>query len=162
MDRPWNPFLCPPRSPDFKQLDMSFWDLMMRAVFVSPMPPAFPSYKCMGHNRKIAMEMGRTVVEISDGLPKEYILKACYVLPNACLIRVKYSYILWLLNRFIISLHFSGALLYKPEGRGFDSRWCHWNFSLTSFRPHYGPEVDSVSNRNEYQEYFVEVKAAGA
>jgi hypothetical protein len=31
------------------------------------------------------------------------------------------------------------ALRYKPEGRGFDSRWCHWNFSLTSFRPHYGP-----------------------
>jgi hypothetical protein len=24
-----------------------------------------------------------------------------------------------------------GALRYKPEGRGFDSRWCHWNFSLT-------------------------------
>ena len=23
------------------------------------------------------------------------------------------------------------ALLYKPEGRGFDSRWCHWNCSLT-------------------------------
>ena len=23
------------------------------------------------------------------------------------------------------------ALFYKPEGRGFDSRWCHWNFSLT-------------------------------
>jgi len=22
-------------------------------------------------------------------------------------------------------------LCYKPEGRGFDSRWCHWNFSLT-------------------------------
>ena len=21
------------------------------------------------------------------------------------------------------------ALRYKPEGRGFDSRWCHWNFS---------------------------------
>jgi len=20
------------------------------------------------------------------------------------------------------------ALRYKPEGRGFDSRWCHWNF----------------------------------
>jgi len=29
------------------------------------------------------------------------------------------------------------ALRYKPEGRGFDSRWCHWNFLLTySFRPH--------------------------
>jgi hypothetical protein len=23
------------------------------------------------------------------------------------------------------------ALLYKPEGRGIDSRWCRWNFSLT-------------------------------
>jgi hypothetical protein len=22
-------------------------------------------------------------------------------------------------------------LRYKPEGRGFDSRWCNWNFSLT-------------------------------
>jgi len=32
------------------------------------------------------------------------------------------------------------ALCYKPEGRRFDSRWCHWNFSLTlSVRSHYGP-----------------------
>ena len=23
------------------------------------------------------------------------------------------------------------ALRYKPEDRRFDSRWCHWNFSLT-------------------------------
>jgi len=23
------------------------------------------------------------------------------------------------------------ALRYNPEGRGFDSRWCYWNFSLT-------------------------------
>jgi hypothetical protein len=23
------------------------------------------------------------------------------------------------------------ALRYKPECRGFDFRWCHWNFSLT-------------------------------
>jgi hypothetical protein len=23
------------------------------------------------------------------------------------------------------------ALRYNPEGRRFDSRWCHWNFSLT-------------------------------
>jgi hypothetical protein len=23
------------------------------------------------------------------------------------------------------------ARRYKPEGRGFDSRWRHWNFSLT-------------------------------
>jgi hypothetical protein len=38
------------------------------------------------------------------------------------------------------------ALRYKPERRGFDSQWCHWNFSLTqSFWPHYGPGVDSAS-----------------
>jgi hypothetical protein len=48
------------------------------------------------------------------------------------------------------------ALRYKPEGCGFDSRWCHWYFLWTfSFWPHFGPEVDSVSNRNEYQEYFL-------
>jgi hypothetical protein len=23
------------------------------------------------------------------------------------------------------------ALLYEPEGHGFDSQLCHWNFSLT-------------------------------
>jgi hypothetical protein len=23
------------------------------------------------------------------------------------------------------------ALRYKPAGRGFDSRWCYWNFSVT-------------------------------
>jgi hypothetical protein len=35
-------------------------------------------------------------------------------------------------------------------------RWCHWNFLLTlSFRPHYGPGVNSASNRNEYPEYFL-------
>jgi len=36
------------------------------------------------------------------------------------------------------------ALRYKPEGRGFDSRWYHWNFSLTqSFRP-----LTEMSTRN--------------
>jgi hypothetical protein len=55
------------------------------------------------------------------------------------------------------------ALKYKPEGRGIDSRWRHWNFSLTySFRPDYGPRLDSASNRNEYQEYFLGLKATGA
>jgi hypothetical protein len=33
------------------------------------------------------------------------------------------------------------AMQYKSEGRGFDSRLCHW--------PRYGPGVDSASNRNE-------------
>jgi len=27
--------------------------------------------------------------------------------------------------------HLVEALRYKSEGRGFDFRWCHWNFSLT-------------------------------
>ena len=55
------------------------------------------------------------------------------------------------------------ALSSKPEGRGFDSRWCHWNFSWTqTFQSHYGPGVDSASNRNKYQEYFLGVKADGA
>jgi len=39
--------------------------------------------------------------------------------------------------------------------RAFDSRWYHWNFSLTAFWSHYGPGVDSASNRNEYQDYFL-------
>ena len=33
---------------------------------------------------------------------------------------------------------------------------------IKSFRSHYGPVVDSASNGNEYQEYFLGVKAAGA
>jgi hypothetical protein len=55
------------------------------------------------------------------------------------------------------------ALRYKPEGRGFNSRWCHWNFSLTYFFWSQSvPGVDLASNRNEYQEYFLGVKAASA
>jgi len=33
---------------------------------------------------------------------------------------------------------------------------------IKSFRSHYGPGVDLTSNRNEYQEYFLVVKAGGA
>ena len=33
---------------------------------------------------------------------------------------------------------------------------------IKSFRSHYGPRVDSTSDRNEYQGYFLGVKAAGA
>jgi len=33
---------------------------------------------------------------------------------------------------------------------------------IKSFRSHYGPGFDSASNRNEYQEYFLGVKAAGS
>ena len=56
-----------------------------------------------------------------------------------------------------------GALRYKPEVRGFDSRLRHCNFWLAySLRPNYGPGFDSASNRNKYLEYFQGIKAAGA
>ena len=35
-------------------------------------------------------------------------------------------------------------------------------FDIKSFQSHYAPGVDSASNRNEYQEYFLGVKAASA
>ena len=35
-------------------------------------------------------------------------------------------------------------------------------FDIKTFRSHYGPVVDSLSNRNEYQDLFLGVKAAGA
>jgi hypothetical protein len=85
----------------------------------------------------------------------DHSMNSCHVmlqeLHSACFV--------WSSNSCLLS----GALRYKPEGREFDSRWCHWNFSLTqSFRPHYGPGVDLASNRNEYQKYFLGVKPAGA
>jgi hypothetical protein len=37
------------------------------------------------------------------------------------------------------------------------------DFSVTySFRPYHGPGVNSAPSENEYQEYFVGVKVAGA
>ena len=45
----------------------------------------------------------------------------------------------------------------------FRSQLVSLDFSLTkSVCSHYGPGVDSVSNRNEYQDYFLGVKADGA
>jgi hypothetical protein len=54
-------------------------------------------------------------------------------------------------------------LPYKPEVRGFDFRFCNWNFSLAYFfRLLYGRMVDSSFNRPEYQRYLLGLKAAGA
>jgi len=41
------------------------------------------------------------------------------------------------------------ALRFKPEGRGFDSRWCHWNFfrGQKSFLSH------CAANRYDYRRY---------
>jgi hypothetical protein len=75
-----------------------------------------------------------------------------------CLVSIDISFLLQFGRGVVVK-----ALRYKPGGRGFDSRWCHWNFSVTqSLRSHYSPGDDWASNRNEYQLYFLEVKAAGA
>ena len=50
--------------------------------------------------------------------------------------------------------HLVEALRYKPEGRGFGFPTVSVEFFFDiSFRPHYGPGIDSTSNINEYQEY---------
>ena len=56
------------------------------------------------------------------------------------------------------------VLCYKSEGRWLDPQMVSLEFfiDIKSFRSHYGPGVDSASNINEYQEHFLEVKAAGA
>ena len=56
-------------------------------------------------------------------------------------------------------VQFVEAPHYESEGRGFDSRRCHWNFSLMlSFWSRFGLGVDSAPNRNDYQEYFLGAK----
>jgi hypothetical protein len=63
-----------------------------------------------------------------------------------------------LLGRYAVA-QLDEALHYKPEGRGFDSRWGNWDFLLAwSFRPHYSPGVDSATNRHEYRRYLVRGK----
>jgi hypothetical protein len=53
------------------------------------------------------------------------------------------------------------VLCYKSEGHWFDSR-LEFFIDIKSFRSHYGPGVDTASNRSEYEEDFLGVKAAGA
>jgi hypothetical protein len=45
----------------------------------------------------------------------------------------------------ILAAQLVEALRYKPEGRGFNSR----------FRPHCGSGVNSACKRNEYHEYLL-------
>jgi hypothetical protein len=55
------------------------------------------------------------------------------------------------------------AQRYKLEVAGLIPDGITGIFLLTIFPAAlYGPGVDSASNRNEYQEYFLGVKAAGA
>ena len=77
----------------------------------------------------------------------------------------------------------TAKIIYTGQGKRWGTavaqwlRWCATNrkvagsipvgvsgllIDIKSFRLHYGPGVDSASNRNEYQEHFLGVKAAGA
>ena len=76
-----------------------------------------------------------------------------------------YSFPLYVLH-FVLPICWGGeghavaqlveALCYKPEGRGFFSSCCigifHWH---NPSHLHCGPGIDSASDRNEYQEYFL-------
>ena len=56
---------------------------------------------------------------------------------------------------YSVTCQYQNRLSFKKN-----SRWCQWKFSLTqSFRSHCGPGVDSASNRNECQGYFLGVKS---
>jgi len=37
----------------------------------------------------------------------------------------------WYFRGTLLVAQLVEALRYSSEGRGFGSRWCHWNFSLT-------------------------------
>ena len=55
------------------------------------------------------------------------------------------------------------ALGYKPEDRGFRFPMVSLEFFIDVMLPTaLWPWVDSACNRNEYQEYFLWVEAAGA
>ena len=40
------------------------------------------------------------------------------------------------------------ALCYKSEGRGFDSRWCHWIFSDRTMAPRSTQPLTEMSSRD--------------
>jgi hypothetical protein len=67
-----------------------------------------------------------------------HVSSVCNVAAVVCLQFMLHVMLLSMLNMFRIFIlaghvvaQFVEALRYKPVGRGFDSRWCQWNFSLT-------------------------------
>ena len=72
--------------------------------------------------------------------------------------------------KLVAPLHSVPLITYIPADGG-GTRWRSWLRHCATSRkvagsfpdgPHYGLGIDSASNRNEYQEYFLGPKAAGA
>jgi len=75
-------------------------------------------------------------------------LEPVFFVLNIAVIRRQRSDLYWLLNQIM--------LFYTPASVS------RFFIDIKSFRSHYVPGVDSDCNINEYQEYFLRVKAAGA
>ena len=64
---------------------------------------------------------------------------------------------------YLLVVYWLSVLCYKSEGGWFDPSWCQWIFHrhkiLLIALWLWG---DSASNRNEYQQHFLGVKAVGA
>jgi hypothetical protein len=77
----------------------------------------------------------------------------------SALVRI-YRYVFMYIKHAVAQL--VEALRFKPEGRDFRSRWCHWNISLRSFRPHSGPGVTQLLTGMSTRNISWGVKSAGA
>jgi len=62
----------------------------------------------------------------------------------------------------LLCIYLPGTLLNVGTAGSIPADVIGFFIDIKSFRSHYGPGVDSASNTNEYKEYFLGVKAAGA
>jgi hypothetical protein len=73
---------------------------------------------------------------------RELSLPAVFPPVSVSIANIEFDFLGWILVSFCfillavlvgyaVSQLVEKALRYKPECRGFESRWCHWNFSLT-------------------------------
>ena len=89
-----------------------------RHIFVWNVPARHPLF-CITHACRHSDEFFAR-----DASSKGFVVKLCYVQSSVLQ-----------LNTYSVGGHAVAqsveALRYKPEGRGFDSEWCHWSFSLT-------------------------------
>jgi hypothetical protein len=99
------------------------------------------------HSEKLCVLLGISCMHYTAHNPQRFSASMSYARetgrfaargqrPNYVLARMRHREIfLVLLSTRVVFWGGGGvvvkALRYKPAGRGFDSRWCHWNFSVT-------------------------------